>query len=82
MHDGFKVNESVCIAKFEQHCFKTIMKIFENEPKSWWLDEKTFYYYMSHVAITPYLLCFFSKYFLHHQQNRYVGVAKYAILIC
>ena len=47
MHDGFKVNESVRIAKFKQHCVKTIMKIFENEPESWRLDEKTFYYYMS-----------------------------------
>ena len=42
-HDEFKANESVCIAKFEQQYVITIMKIFENEPKSWWLDEKMFY---------------------------------------
>ena len=40
MHDEFQVNESVCIAKFEQHCVITIIKTFENEPKFWWLDEK------------------------------------------
>ena len=42
-HDEFKANESVCIAKFEQQYVITIMKIFENEPKSRWLDEKMFY---------------------------------------
>ena len=47
MHDEFQVNESVCIAKFEQQCVITIIKIFENEPKFWWLDEKISYYYMS-----------------------------------
>ena len=47
MHDGFKINESVCIAKYEQQRLITIMKIFENKPKSRWLDEKIFYYYMS-----------------------------------
>ena len=47
MHDGFKVNESVCIAKFEQQCVITIIKIFENEPKFRWLDKKILYYYMS-----------------------------------
>ena len=47
MHDGFKMNESVCITKFEQRYVITIIKIFENEPKSRWLDEKIFYYYMS-----------------------------------
>ena len=46
MHDGFKVNESAGIAKFEQQCVIKIMKIFENEPKSWWLDEKMFCYCM------------------------------------
>ena len=33
MHDGFKANESVCLAKFEQQCVITIIEIFENEPK-------------------------------------------------
>ena len=47
MYDGFKVNKSVCTAKLEQQCVITIMKIFENEPKFQWLDEKIFYYYMS-----------------------------------
>ena len=46
MHDGFKVNESVCIAKFEQQCVIKIIKIIEKEPNSRWLDEKIFYYYM------------------------------------
>ena len=40
LHDGFQVNESMCIAKFEQQCVITIIKIFENEPKFRWLDEK------------------------------------------
>ena len=43
----FKVNESVCIAKFEQHYVITIIKIFESEPKSRWLNEKIIDYYMS-----------------------------------
>ena len=47
LHDGFQVNESVCIAKFEQQCVITIIKISENEPKFQWLDQKTFYYHMS-----------------------------------
>ena len=47
MYDGCTVNESVCIAKFEQQRVITIIKIFGNEPKFWWLDEKMFYYYMS-----------------------------------
>ena len=47
MHDGFKVNESVCVAKFEQQYVIKIIKIFENEPKSRWLEEKIAYYYMS-----------------------------------
>ena len=49
MHDGFKVNESVCIAKFEQQCVITIIKIFENEPKFRWLDEKCFILHLSFV---------------------------------
>ena len=32
-------------------------------------------------AITPHLLRFFSKYFLHRQHSRYVRVAIYTILI-
>ena len=32
MHDGFKVNEPMCIAKFEQQYVITIVKVFENEP--------------------------------------------------
>ena len=47
MHDGFKVNESLCIAKFEQQCVIMVIKIFENKPKFQWLDEKIFYNYMS-----------------------------------
>ena len=47
MHDGFKVHESMCIAKCEHEYVVTIIKIFENEPKSQRLDEKMFYYYMS-----------------------------------
>ena len=47
MHDGFKVNESVCIAGFEQQYIITNIKIFENKPKYWWLDEKLFHYYIS-----------------------------------
>ena len=47
MHDWFKVNESVCIAKSEQQYVITIIKIFENEPKSRRLDGIAFYYYMS-----------------------------------
>ena len=47
MHDGFKVNESMCIAKFCQQYYITIIKIFQNEPKSRWLDEEIFQYYMS-----------------------------------
>ena len=46
MHDWFKVNESMCIAKFEQRYVITIIRIFENEPKSRRLDEKTFYYFI------------------------------------
>ena len=42
MHDGFKVNEPVCIAKSEQQYVLTIIKIFENEPKSQWLDGNMF----------------------------------------
>ena len=34
MHDGFKVNEPVCIVKFEQQYVITIVKVFENEPKN------------------------------------------------
>ena len=52
MHDGFKVTESVCISKFEQQCVIAIMKIFENEPESRWLDEKIFFYYMSVLFLT------------------------------
>ena len=44
LHDWFQVNESVCIAKFEQQCVIAIIKIFENEPKFRWSDEKIFYY--------------------------------------
>ena len=44
LHDGIQVNESVCITKFEQQCVITIIKIFENEPKFRWSDEKIFYY--------------------------------------
>ena len=46
MHDWFKVNESMCIAKSEQRYVITIIRIFENEPKSRRLDEKTFYYFI------------------------------------
>ena len=46
MHDGSEINKSVCIAKFEQQCAITIINIFESKPKSRWLHEKIFYYYM------------------------------------
>ena len=46
MHDGFKVNESIFIAKLEQHYVIGIIKRFENEPKSWWSGKKIFYYFM------------------------------------
>ena len=42
MHDVFKMDESVCVAKFEQQCVVTVIKIIENEPKSRWLDQKYF----------------------------------------
>ena len=34
------------MAKFEQQCVIKIIEIFEDESKSWWLDEKIFYYYI------------------------------------
>ena len=92
LHDGIQVNESVCITKFEQQCVITIIKIFENEPKFRWSDEKIFCYYflcqfysntfndhciLRAQAITFHLLRFFSKYFLHRQHNRYIGFALY-----
>lgn len=46
MHDVSEINKSVCIAKFEQQCAITIINIFESKPKSRWLHEKIFYYYM------------------------------------
>ena len=61
MHDGFKVTESVCIAKFEQQCVIAIMKIFENEPESRWLDEKIFYYYANFIFNTFNDRCTFCK---------------------
>ena len=92
LHDEFQVNESVCIAKFEQQCVITIIKIFENEPKFRWLDEKIFHCTcqlysntfndrctLKAQAITSNVLRFFSKYFLHRQHNRYIGFALYTI---
>ena len=58
IHVGFKVNESVCIAKFEQ---QYLIKIFENEPKSRWLDEKISYYSMSVYSNTFNDRCTFFK---------------------
>ena len=73
------------------------MKIFENVPKSQWLDEKNIIllhvtFIVTHLMIAapflkaqtsmPHLLLrFFSKYFLHRQHNWYVRVAIYTILI-
>ena len=66
----------MCIAKFEQQCVVTIIKIIENEPKSRWLDEKILLhvsFILTHLtiavpflkaqAITTHLLRIFSKYF-------------------
>ena len=58
-HDGFKVNESVCIA--EQQYVITIIKIFENKPKLWQLDGKIFCYYMSVYCNTFNDRCTFFK---------------------
>ena len=90
MHYGVKVNESVCIAKFEQQYVITIIKTFGKKPHSRWLDGRYFIisFILTHLmiaasflkeqAITPRLLRFFSKYFLYRKQSRYIGVAIYA----
>ena len=59
MHEEFKVNESVCMPNTEQQFIITIIKIFENEPKSRRLHGKMFYYYMSvHSDILNYYYAF------------------------
>ena len=88
MHDWFKANECVCIAKSEQLYVTADIKIFENEPKSWRSDGKTFYYYSdifnyrwaflkSTSYYTP-LTTLFQQIFFPCQHNQYVRVAIYA----
>ena len=49
MHDVFKMDESVCVAKFEQQCVVTVIKIIENEPKSRWLIKNILLLHVSFI---------------------------------
>ena len=61
MHDGFKVNESLCMANSEQQYVLTIIKIFENETKSWRLNEKFFIITCQFYSDIPDYHCAFAK---------------------
>ena len=91
VHDEFKVNECVRLSKFEQQYVSNYHNIWKRTqiPVVRWknilLLHSSFLLIHSMIAapflksqaITLRLLRFFSKYFLHCQYNRYIGVAIY-----